>query len=121
MADEKQMTQFIRQNETAHPNAKKPLHEIQTSDLVYLDDHPCKMFDPPVISPLMSISVDGLVTEKDESLLVVHGVSVIDGEEYGQMYSAGEDVQYFVDDHDEREWLVVCLSPLQDDTKSWIG
>lgn len=104
------MVHFIRNNETVRPNAKKSVHKIQTSDLVYLDDHPCKMFDPPAVSPLVSLSEDGHVTELDGSLIVVRGVSVIDGEEYDEMYSAGGDVKCFVDDHYEREWLVVCLS-----------
>lgn len=110
MADEAQMAAWIRKNETAHPNAQKPVHAIRPDDIVCLDDHPCLMSDPPKISHLDSLSGEGYEDEKDEKLIVVFGISVIDGKEYGQLYSEGEEVRFFVDDHDEREWLVVCLS-----------
>lgn len=105
------MANFIRQNETAHPNARKPVNEIRTGDIVYLDDHPCQMSDPPMISHLESMSSDGSMGEVEENLVVVRGVSVIDGKEYDQLYNAGEEIDFFFDDYDEREWLVVCLPP----------
>ncbi|CAF9943733.1 MAG: hypothetical protein ALECFALPRED_001158 [Alectoria fallacina] len=100
------MAAWIRKNETAHPNVQKPVHAIRPDDIVYLDDHPCLMSDPPKISHLDSLSGEGYEDEKDDKLIVVFGISVIDGKEYGQLYSEGEEVRYFVDDHDEREWLV---------------
>ena len=104
------MAAFIHKNETALPNATKPVHDIQPSDLVYLDDHPCKMSNPPKIFQVQSTSGDGHAGEIDKGLVVVRGVSVVDGEEYEQMYSEDGVVRYFVDDHDEREWLVVRAS-----------
>ncbi len=108
--DEAQMAAFIHNNETAIPNAKKPVHAIQPTDLVYLDDHPCKLSDPPKTFQVQSISGDEHAGAIDGGLVVVRGVSVIDGKEYEQMYSDDGYVQFFVDDHDEREWLVVCAS-----------
>ena len=66
------------------------------------------MADPPKISHLDSLSGEGYEDEQDEKVTVVFGMSVIDGKEYGQFYSLNEEVRFFVDDHHEREWLVVC-------------
>lgn len=46
----------------------------------------------------------------DEKLIIVHGVSCIDGVEYIEMFATDAVVQIFLDDHVEREWLVVCPS-----------
>ncbi|CAD6567937.1 MAG: hypothetical protein ASARMPRED_001193 [Alectoria sarmentosa] len=75
------MAAWIRKNETAHPNAQKPVHAIRPDDIVYLDDHPCLMADPPKISHLDSLSGEGYEDEQDEKVTVVFGMSVIDGKE----------------------------------------
>lgn len=117
-----QLADFIRRNETARPNAKQPIHEIRSSDIVYLDDHPCRMFNPPKIYHLQSISGDEQPGEVEEKVVRVRGVSVTDGKEYDEMYDASGEVEFFfVDKHDEREWLVVGLFPRLLELEGLIG
>lgn len=46
----------------------------------------------------------------DEKLVIVHGVSCVDGVEDNEMSATDAVVRIFLDDHVELEWLVVCLS-----------
>ena len=44
-------------------------------------------------------------------MVLVRGRSVVDGEEYDQLFGVdGGEVECFVDRHEKREWLVVCCS-----------
>ncbi|KAF6228010.1 hypothetical protein HO133_007738 [Letharia lupina] len=116
------MADLIRRNETARPNAKEPIQEIQSGDIVYLDDRPCRMFDPPKIYHLQSISGDEQPGEVEEKVVIVRGVSVIDGRGYDEMCDASGEVEFFfVDKHDEREWLVVGLFPRLLELEGLIG
>ena len=106
------MAAFIRKTEGARPNAKKSVRKIQAKDILYLDQQPCLMADPPNIACLDGLSGAGYEDPRDEKMLLVRGRSVIDGEEYSQLYGLNAAVEYFVDRHDEREWLVVCICPV---------
>lgn len=103
------MAKFIHKFETAHPNAKKSVHEIRPNDIIYVDNHPRMMSDPPKVSYVDSLSGPGYEDPEEEKVVLVRGLSVIDGNEYGQLYSYPFKAEHFVDKHDEREWLVVSL------------
>ena len=55
----------------------------------------------------VNLSGGGYEDPKDEKSLLVRGPCVIDGKEYAELFNLGWDVEYFVDKHEEREWLVV--------------
>ena len=84
MTDEEQMAELIRGNDMAHPNSRKPVYEIRTSDITYLDDYPCEMSDLPLTFDIRSLQEDGHLGGIDESLGLVLGVSVIDGKEFDE-------------------------------------
>ena len=103
------MSTFLHKNQLAAPNARKSVHATQANDIVYLDMQPCLISDPPKISQLEGLSGAGDEDQKDEKLVLVRGTSVFDGEEYDQLFNLDAEVEYFVDKHEEREWLVVCV------------
>ena len=108
------MAAFIKKNTGILPNAKKALSSIEESDIICLANHPCKMLDPPKYSFIKSLSGEGYEDAKDEKVAIIYGISVLDGKEYEQMYSGGWPLEYYVDDHHEEEWLVVCLVQLSE-------
>lgn len=61
------------------------------------------MSDPPLTFDIRSLQEDGHLGGIDESLGLVLVVSVIDSKEFDEIYSAGGEGEFFVDDHDERE------------------
>lgn len=102
------MTNFLRKHRSARPNAKKFAHEVQANDIVWLDGRACTMSDPPKVFHMEGISGAGFESPDDEKVTLVCGLSVIDGKEYGQLFSLGSVVGCYVDVHTERECLVVC-------------
>lgn len=115
MTDWAQMVDFLRNNKDARPNAKKTLDKIVARDIVYLNEHPCGMSNPPMVYYLNSLSGEGHEGvgkgEGEEKVAMVRGMSLLDGEERDQLFKAeGGEVEYFIDDHEEREWFVVGLS-----------